>query len=56
MQTSYIRYPPIFIVFSNVLLCHATITDCTVDNLVALPIIQCVNAWQFSCPSKQLKG
>ena len=25
-------------------LCHVTITDCTVDNLVAIPIIQCVNA------------
>ena len=24
--------------------CHATITDHTVDNLVVLPIIQCVNA------------
>ena len=26
------------------MMCHATITDCTVDNLVALPIMQCVNA------------
>ena len=31
------------------------ITDCTVDNLAALPIIQCVNAYQFSCPSKWLQ-
>ena len=36
--------------------CHAKITIRTVDNLVALLIIQCVNPWQFSCPSKQLKG
>ena len=26
------------------MVCHATITNCTVDNLVALLIIQCVNA------------
>ena len=31
------------------------ITDCTTDNFVALPIIQCVNTCQFSCPSKQLQ-
>ena len=24
--------------------CHAIITDCTVNNVVALPIVQCVNA------------
>ena len=34
------------------LICHATITNHTVNNLVALPIIHCVNASQFSCPSK----
>ena len=31
------------------------ITDHTTDNLVALPIAQCVNACQFSCQSKQLQ-
>ena len=31
------------------------ITDRTTNNLVALPIVQCVNACQFSCPSKWLQ-
>ena len=31
------------------------ITDHTVNNLLALLIIQCVYACQFSCPSKQLQ-
>ena len=31
------------------------ITDCTTDNLVAPPLIQCVNTCQFSCPIKQLQ-
>ena len=31
------------------------ITDHTTNKLVALPIIQCVNACQFSCPFKQLQ-